>query len=645
MRREYKGRAAQVVTALLAAMILFQLLYVSGSLDRLAAVLWWKWLVIPSVAFRSIHVGLAGTIAFLLYGATRKSPADRLPWYDLLLIALALGSNIYFAVFYDEVVAHSSMGYSTTTELILGLVVIAVMVEATRRVMGIWMPLLAMIFFVYPFIGHLLPDFLHTRAFSLDNVIRHAGPSSRGIYGEMMKVSATVLIAFLLFAQVLDKTKAGSFFTNVAVGLFGRLSGGPALASVGASAAFGSIASNVVANVASTGVITIPLMKSTGMTPRFAAAVESVASNGGHILPPVMASTAFLMAEFLGIDYWQICIAALVPGILYYVALWAAVYLQARRLGIQGLPRSQMPSVMKALASGWQFLLPVVVLLFFLGYLHYSPETSAIYATLALIAVSMFRKDTRLSWHRFVDALAGTARVMVLVTPLFALASVMVAGLDFTGLAFRLSTGLVDISGGNTFVLLLLAAAASIVLGMPLSATATYIILAVLVAPALGTLGVPPIAAHLFLLWFAMAGPITPPSCGACFVAAGIAGGGVSGFSVGWTSMRLAMIIYILPFTFIYQPALLMMGGWVEIVLAAITATIGVTLLAAGMQGWLMSKIDFLTRILLMAAGIMLIWPGLITDGIGLAVAVPVVAYQLLRIRRQRQELGREVVP
>ncbi|MFC2008310.1 TRAP transporter permease [Chloroflexota bacterium] len=613
------------------------MLYLSGSLDRLAVALHWKWLVIHPEAWNALHLGSIATIVFLLYSATKHSASNKLPWYDLLLIMVGLGSNLYFVFFYDEVMDRFVIGTSSIPDVILGLVVILVMVEAARRTTGIWMPLLALIFFIYPLFGHFLPGFLFTRPHSLATVVRHAGPSPNGMYGSMTHVSAVICVAFLFFGQVLQAARGNQFFTNMATGLFGRLSGGPALAAVGASAAFGSIAPSSAANAATTGVITIPLMKSIGITPRFAGAVEAVASNGGHILPPVMGATAFLMADFLGVTYWEIVIAAFVPGILYYTAIFIAVYLEARRVGVRGLPRRELPSIAKALASGWQFILPVMVLVWFLAYMRYSPQMSAVYATLTLLAVSMLRKDTRLDWHKLVDALAGTGRTIILVAPLFALAGVMVACLDFTGLTLRLSGGLVDLCGGSVLSLLILTAVVAIVMGMPLSSTAAYILLAILVAPALLILGVNPIATHLFLFWFAMTGPITPPTCAVCFITAAIAGEGTHGFSVGWTAMRLAAIAYILPFTFIYNPALLMMSGPVEIALAIVTAVIGVTLLAAGMQGWFLHKMNLLIRAILLAAGFMFIWPGLMTDGIGLVIAVPAVAYQLLQIRRQRQ--------
>lgn len=638
--RVLRGRAESAVAWFLITGTLIHILNVLGFWSWIGSeISWLRWLIISPMSFRGVHLFFAVPAIFFLTRASKRSPGNRLPWYDAILIVLCFVGFGYRFIFWEAYETRFLSGGLTTFELVSGIVLLLVIWEASRRTFGLWMPIIALVFFIYPFIGPYLPGFLAARALGLPDAVRGVVLGYEGIYGGLVGLAANILVMFMFMGRLLAVSGAGQFFIDLALVLVGRVRGGPALAAVTASALFGSINAASSANVVVTGTITIPLMKSIGFKPTFAGGVESAASNGGVLLPPVMGTVAFVMAEILGITYWQVCIYSFLPAVLYYIGIAANVVFESRKLGLSALPPDKIPSLKKTLMSGWQFLLPIVILVYFLAVLGYSAQRSCLYATVALVVVSMFRRETRLTWPRLKASLEGVLPTVAAITCLLALAGIMIGSINATGLGPKLSSGLIAMSGGNIPLLLLLTALACLLLGMPLPITGAYVLLAALIAPALGLLGVPLFTIHMFILYFAVLGPITPPSCSCAFVAATIAGAGTSPFRTGWTALRLVTVALIVPFTFTYNPVLLMQGGAGEIAVGFLTAVAGVTALAIGTEGWLLDRINWGERILFVGAGLMLIWPSWQTDVTGVVTGAIVTANHLAAVQRQKRRL------
>jgi len=409
-----------------------------------------------------------------------------------------------------------------------------------------------------------------------------------------------------------------------------------------ASGGFGMITASPPANVASTGVVTIPLMKKMGFKPEYAAGVESVASTGGQIMPPIMGSVIFVLCEYIGMPYGQVIIYAFLPACLYYLALFIMVDLNAAKMGIKGIPRSELPSFFATAKQGWWYLIPIAVLLFCMIALTLSPEKSAIIALFSLIVISQFRKKERIGFGKLVSGASGGMRALVPVAVGCAGCGIIIGSLTLSLLSFRLTFQLVEAIGQNMIVLLLLAAVISFIMGMGVGPLASYITLAMMVAPALVEMGVPLLAAHLFIFYWSITCFITPPYAVASFVAAGIAGCGL--WQAGFRAVRLGIAAYIVPFAFAYSPALLMIGSPSAIVLAVITAIIGISSVAVGIEGFLLSKINWMQRILLIGGGIYLVISSNIYQGVAFAVIALVVAWHVLtHIMRKRSLLSETV--
>lgn len=635
--RRYTGRVGLTVTCLLAAVGLVHVLFTANAFSWLAMHTPFKWLLISEPRFLVLHLFLIVPVAFLLFPATKNAPTNRLPWYDAVAIGLCLLGHGYNFVFYTPIAFRLQGALINTFDLVNALVMLALICEASRRTMGPAMVIIAVAFFLQPLFADHMPAFLATKSQSLDRIVRVGVLGHSGIYGDLIEVVAAIIFIFLLFGQLMQRSGAGEFLVDLALRFFGRLTGGPALAAVGASALLGSVQNSSSANVATVGIITIPLMKSIGYSPKFAAAVEAAASNGGTIMPPVMAGVTFIMADLLEIPYWSICVAAFIPAILYYLSVGLMVYLEARKTGMQAVPVSKIRPLGKTLAAGSQFLLPLAVLIYFLAILGWRPQTACVWAIVTLIAVSMFRKETRLGFGRILASLRDSVVTVVPLTCLFALAGVLVGSMEVTGVGVRISSALIIMAGGNVFVLLVLTAIACLILGMPLNISAAYIVLVILVAPAVAMLGVPLLAVHMFIFYFATLGPITPPSCSCAFVAAGIAGKGAPPFGVGWMALRLASVSLIVPFTFMYNPVLLLQGAPLEIAIGALTAILGVTALAIGLQGWLIGKLNWLQRTMFLATAVMMIWPSWQADVVGAALGTAAVGYHLFAGGRKRE--------
>ncbi|MBI2831377.1 MAG: TRAP transporter fused permease subunit [Chloroflexi bacterium] len=557
--------------------------------------------------------------------------------YNAVLALLSVVAGIYIVLRAPEIAERIAIG--TPLDLTVGSIMILLVLEAVRRTMGLALPILALIFILYALFGPIMPGVLRHAGLGFDMVVTFSALGTDGIYGLPLQVVTSVIIMFMLFSALLRTGGADVFFTEFPHALLGGTRGGPAKMAVVASSLFGSLSGSTVANVTATGMITIPLMKSTGYKPEMAAAIEAAASTGGQIMPPILGVTAFVMADMLGVSYWSIAIAALIPAVLWYVGLFAVVDFEAAKRGLKGLPRNMLPSIKKSLAQGWFLIIPMAVLIYLLAS-GWSPSKSVLISIGIIILVTFFSKSMRMTPRKLFSGLSEGIKGMAMITVVCALAGMVVWLINMSGLGMTIPFLLVDISRGNQLVLLLLAMIFSVLLSMGLITVAVYIFLAVLVAPTLVQMGVPLLAAHLFIFYYGAMASITPPVALAAYAGAAIAK--CDPMKAGWISWKIALPIFFVPFFFVYQPALIMQGPPGEIVLAAVTAIIGVVAFAAMLEGYFFENANVLQRLLFGAGGLALIYPGLVTDLIGLAaIGIPIV-YQFVHKRRAEASLAVE---
>lgn len=627
-QRNYHGILAKVVTGVTIIYCLYHLLFILAVFDQFKL-----YMLLETHAAASL--GLIMAITFIVVPGTQKRK-NSLPWYDGVLAIVSLIGWGYIVVNYERVIIARGPLSATTFEIILGCITILLVLEATRRVAGWALTALASFFIFHALFGDIFPGMFYTRPFSLQMFVGGTYLYPTGILGTPMAVAATLVVAFLIFAQFLDESGAGRFFIDLALAIFGHVRGGPAKVAVIASCLFGTISGSPSGNVASTGVITIPLMKSIGYRPSFAGAVESVASTGGLIMPPVMGAVAFVMCEFVGITYAKLIIIALVPALLYYLAIFMMVDFEAARTDLKGIPRSELPSVRHVLKEGWHFLLPLGLLLVFLLGLQYSPTRSAIYALFSLFVVSLLKKETRMGPASIIHALEGGARAMPVVAMACATAGIVIGSLTMTGLGVTFAIMIKEVAGNNLLLLLLMAAVASYILGMGLPSIPIYIVVGTVIAPTLVEFGVVRVAAHLFVFYWAMVSFFTPPVAIATYVASGIAR--TSPWGIGLQSMRLGAASYILPFMFVYNPSLLLIGSPIEVIQCVTTATMGIAGMASALIGYLLRKLLWWERALLLAGAILLTMPNWQADLLGLALVLFAVVRQFVVVMREQHE-------
>ncbi|MBI4286055.1 MAG: TRAP transporter fused permease subunit [Chloroflexi bacterium] len=631
--KEYKGITGKLISAFVVVGGLYHLLYIAHVFEYFR-------ISIQLEAHRAFHVAFVLALSYLLFSATRRE-SDKLPWYDVLLALLAIIMPLYFAFGLDSEWIRWGTGKTTAFEIVLGVVGLVLLFEAARRVVGLAMSLLALIFLLYAALGYYFPGFLQHRGFALQPIVNTVVYSEIGLFGFVTGISSTLIIAFIFFGSFLVVSGAGEFFVKIAYALVGKYRGGPAKIAIVASMFFGMISGSTAANVATTGTFTIPLMKRIGYKPAFAGAVEAVASNGGQFTPPVMGAVAFIMAEWLQIPYWNIALAAAIPAVLYYIALYVYVDIEAIRLRLHGLPASEMPSIKGSLKQGWVYAIPVVALVYFIAGLNYAPETASVYSIVLIIVISLFRKETRMGPRKLLLGFKEGMNGVLIAGISCIMASVIVAAIMLTGLGPKITSLLIAASGGSLIILLLLAAIASFVFGMGMGSIPIYIILVSLVTPALENLGIPRLATHLFVFWWGLTSFITPPVAPGVFVACGIAKSKV--WETGLIAMRLGMLTYLLPFIWIYQPALILIGTKAQIVIVTLT-TVGVVLMAGyGIAGFMLKWWE---RLLLMAGAAALLTFNWIYGAIGLAIGVGVIlSHRWARQRQAHLASGSEKLP
>ena len=581
-----------------------------------------------AVMFRGMHLLFALVLLFLIYRRSTKLDRESPELLDYVLLVLGVAPILYLFVNYEYIVTRTFyIDDLTPADMIMGTILVLVVLEATRRVIGLALPITALVFLFYGlFIARLQPMQL------LDQLYM----TTEGIFGIPLSVSAAYVLIFVLFGSFMERTGTGQLFMDFAMSLTGHTAGGPGKVSCVSSALFGTISGSAVANVMVDGPITIPLMKRSGFPPHFAAGVEAVASTGGQIMPPIMGAAAFVMAEFLGVSYAQVVIWAIIPAGLYYVACFAAVHFEAKRRGLVGVPRADLPRLAQVMRERGHLFIPVLVILVVM-YSGYSAPLSALAGTLACFPVAALRKSTRgyVTFGNIVEACVDGAKNALPVALACAAAGIVIGVVTLSGLGIVFTQYVVNLSQDYLLRALVFTMLAGIVLGMGMPTTPAYIIMAALLIPAIIKFGVVPPAAHMFAFYFAILSAITPPVALAVYAAAGIARSEL--WVTGLAAVRIAATSFIVPFMFVYEPALLMIGPWPAILWSSATASIGVVLFAAGLHGYLLAPASLWQCAALIVAGLCLIEPGLFTDLIGAALAAIVIASQVLARRSARQ--------
>jgi len=578
---------------------------------------------------RSTHLAFMLILAFLFFPLGRRHWSDPLGWpflVDAGFLAIALGAQLYTLVSLNRFV---DPGYSvTTTDVVVGTLLITAVLEAARRTVGWGLTLTAMFFLLQTWQADKFVSLLYGPPNSWTSMVESFFGKEEGLYGIPVGIMSSVLILFIIFASFLSMTGIGDFFVRLATALAGRLTGGPAKVSVFSSALLGTISGSGVANVMMDGVFTIPMMKRIGYTATFAAAVEAVASIGGQIMPPIMAAAAFIMSDFVGVPFRQVALAATIPAVLYFFCVFVTVDFEARRLGLRKVPREEMPDLRETLRHDGYLLLPLVALIWYL-YQGFSEEMSALMAVGTTFLVSFVRRRSALGPVRLLKAFESGAQAGVTVAMAVAAAGLIIGCLFLSGIGMKFSYMLMTLSGGQLWVALIYTTFAAILLGLSLPTTAVYLTLAIIVAPGLVQMGVPKMAAHMFIFYMGVTSDLTPPTCLSPFAAAAIAGS--PPMATAWQAMRLGAVLFIVPFMFVYSPELLMIGSWPEILLAVTRAGIGIFCLAAGLQGWLRRRATPLDRALLVTAGFLFVVPNLVAGAGGLVLLALTWGLQSLR--------------
>ena len=550
-------------------------------------------------------------------------PTARPRWYDMALAAVGFAAAGHLAASYGFLLNEAV--FMPPIALAVGAALTVLSVEGVRRSTGWPLAIVVFLFLVFTYFGHLLPPPFTGRDISLGRMAVYLGIDTNALLGMPLQVAVIVIVPFILLGRILAAVGGSDFFTALAMAAMGRYRGGAGKIAVAASSLFGSISGSAVANVAGTGVVTIPLMKKGGFPGHLAGGVEAVASTGGQLMPPVIGASAFLMAEFLGISYGEVMIAALLPIVLYYVAVFIQVDLLAAKLGIAGVPRSERPPLGPEFRQGWHFLLPFAVFIIALFQFDLQPELAVLYAIAALLAGTYVfgYHGRRPSAGQLWAAVRSTGESSVEIVIITAAAGLVIGALNLTGAAFSLSLQLVSLSGDHMLVLMLLAAVVSIVLGMGMPTVGVYVLLATLIAPAMVRVGVPALSAHMFVLYFGMLSMVTPPIAIAAYAAANIAG--ASPWRTAVAAMHLGWTAYIIPFLFVLSPALLLMGEWPVVLYAGVTAVVGVGFASAAVVGYAVGRLNAGTRILLGIAGLALMVPSDAFSGAGYVVAAGLI--------------------
>ncbi|MGE4584541.1 MAG: TRAP transporter permease [Sphaerochaeta sp.] len=584
----------------------------------------------PTHLHRSLHVAMMLFMTFFLYPAHRNASRKKVPWYDILFALLSIAVAAY--VWTDYINFINRMGSPNQMDVIMGTILIVLVLEASRRISGWPLVILSIIFLLYGLLGRNLPGIFMHRGYDWRSLVNHIFINTEGIYGTSVDVAASYIFLFILFGTVMNKCGMGRFFNDLALAFAGSSKGGPAKVAVIASGFLGSINGSAVANVVTTGTFTIPLMKKTGYSKEFSGAVESSASVGGQLLPPIMGAAAFIMAEMLGVKYGTIVISATIPALLYYLGILIQVQLRASKKNLQGIPKEDLPKVREVMKERGHLLIPIAFLLYMLLFSGATVIFSAFWAIVATIVVSMTRKSTRMTFRQILDAFAEGTRAVVSVAIACAVVGIIIGVVSLTGFGLNMANAIIQLGRANLMLTLLLTMVTCMILGMGLPSIPAYLITATMAAPALVKLGIPPLAAHMFVFYFAMFANITPPVALASFAAAGLSGG--DPMKTGLQSVRLSLAGFIVPYMFIYNTALLLIDTTPLVAIrVTITAIIGVCMIGMALEGYLLRPMPMLLRIASFGGALLLITASTTQDLIGFIILILVVLFQFRKSR------------
>ena len=609
--RIWEGKARIAVNLVLASFSVF-CIYVT---------LFTKWLEEYRLTSFMAWIVLLG---FLVFPAKKTGhKINHMPWYDILAMVIGTSAFLYFNIFAMDIIQQGTR--FEVHQILIGIVGILALAEVCRRSVGLPILIVAAFFIVYALIWGLANPSLWGK---LNYAVRYLFYSKEGIFSTPVNVCSKFIVVFIIFGAFLERTGIADFFINISNAFVGGFSGGPAKVAVVASAMEGMVSGSSVANTVGSGSVTIPLMKKTGYKPEFAAAAEAAASTGGQIMPPIMGAAAFLMADYVQLPYGQIALKAILPAVLYFAGIFVAVHLEAKKLGLRGLTKEELPRI-KPLLKKVYLLTPLVLLIYLVGTSTRSIQYAAALAILAAIAVSMFSKETRVTPKRLLEALAAGGQGTITVAAACGIAGIIAGTITMTGLANMLINGIVTLAGNQVIIALFLTMLCCIVLGMGVPTTANYCIMAATCAPILIRMGVPAIAAHFFVFYFGIVADLTPPVALAAYAGAAIAQ--ANPMRTALTATKLAIGAFIVPYVFALNPAMLFVDtNAFEVITICITSFIGICAISAALEGWLLHHMNVPQRLMSALGGLLLIYPGLVTDSIGLALVAAVVILQVI---------------
>ncbi len=608
--RIWEGKPKFVVSCLLALFSLF-CLYVT---------LFASWL--EELRLTTFVAGIV-FLGYLVYPARKGTQkVNHMPWYDIILMIVGTGSFLYFTINAEKIIAQG-INFSTF-QIVIGIIGILTLAEVCRRSVGIPILIVAAVFIIYALIWGLANPSIWGK---INYIVRALFYSKEGILSTPINVCSKFIVVFIIFGAFLERTGIADFFINISNAVVGGFSGGPAKVAVVASALEGMVSGSSVANTVGSGAVTIPLMKKTGYKPEFAAAAEAAASTGGQIMPPIMGAAAFLMADYVQLPYSNIVVKAILPAILYFAGIFISVHLEAKKLGLRGLTREELPKLRPMLKKCY-LLLPLIVLIYLVSSNSRTIQNAAAIAIVVAIAVSLLNKGNRITPKRILEALAAGAQGTITVAAACGVAGIIAGTITMTGLANILINGIVALAGDQVIIALFLTMICCIVLGMGVPTTANYCIMAATCAPILVRMGVPAIAAHFFVFYFGIVADLTPPVALAAYAGAAI--GQANPMKTAFTATKLAIGAFIVPYVFALNPAMLFVDTTAgEVVLICITSLVGIFAVSASLEGYFLRHMIWIERIIFLAAGLMLIYPGIITDIIGLVLIVNLVLFQV----------------
>jgi len=615
--RTLTGVMARIVSAIAIAFSIFQL-YTSvfGVLDAHLQ--------------RAVHLGFGMALIFLMYPSRKSWSRSSVHPVDVVLAIGGAEMPMYVVAFYGELVLRA--GQITQADMVIGTLGIIMVIEAARRVVGWPIVLVSLAFMVYGFAGPYMPDILAHRGLDIGDMVSHLYFTTEGIFGIPLGVSSTFIFLFILFGAYLETTGLGKFFIDIANAIAGWASGGPAKVAVLSSGLMGTVSGSSVANVVGTGSFTIPMMKKMGYSKEFAGAVEAAASTGGQLMPPIMGAAAFLMAEFIGVPYFDVVKAAAIPAVLYYTGVWIGVHLEAKKNGLKGIPRNELPKFSELFVERGHLALPLAGIIYLL-IAGYSPTRAALAAIVLAIFASFLRKSTRMKPMEIIEGLEKGAKGVLGVMIACATAGIIIGVVTKTGVGLKMAGALIDLAGGRLLPAMFFTMITSLILGMGVPTTANYVITSTIAAPALIQMGVPIMAAHLFVFYFGIIADVTPPVALAAYAGAGISGG--NPMKTGVNASKLAVAAFVIPYIFVLSPALLMINTTPgQLIWALVTSVIGMVGLGAAMIGYLLAPVNPLFRLVFFVGGLMLIDPGLYTDVIGFGMLGAAMMFQVMKRKR-----------